>query len=901
MVSGTRSPCLYLYHMAEISKTLDPVSYEDRWYQHWKQQGFFGSKPDKRPAYTIVIPPPNVTGILHMGHMLNNTIQDVLIRRKRMQGYNACWVPGTDHASIATEAKVVQMLAEKGIKKEDIGREEFLKHAWAWKEKYGGIILKQLEKLGASCDWNRTRFTMEEKLSESVLKVFVDLHRKGLIYRGYRMVNWDPQARTTVSDEEVQYKEVDGLLYYLRYRFADNPTEYLTVATTRPETILADVAVAVNPADERYKAMHGRMVLIPGTDRAIPIITDEYVDLEFGTGCLKVTPAHDINDYNIGTKHQLPVVDVLNEDGTLNQHGGKYQGMDRFVVRKQIIRDLKEQDLVEKEQPHKNNVGHSERTGAVIEPRLTFQWFLDMRKLGEPALKAVVEGEVNLIPDRFLNTYKHWMENIRDWNISRQLWWGHRIPAWYLTYTAGNGQQAEEIIVAETEAEARQLANDFLNGKGGKEVSFTQDPDVLDTWFSSWLWPISVFDGLTDPNNPDFKYYYPTNDLVTAPEILFFWVARMIMAGYEYAGKRPFQNVYLTGIVRDKQRRKMSKQLGNSPDPLDLIAQYGADSVRMGMLLSAPAGNDLLFDMSYIEQGRNFGNKIWNSFRLLTTLGESLDTGRPANVVEEQAIRWLQARIAEVSRELDQLFEQFRISEALMTIYKLIWDDFCSWYLEMIKPDRGEKISARAYHDTLTLFEDLLKLLHPFMPFLTEELWHAIRERGPKDCLIVAQLRTPDALDTDADDLAQMAEVRDIITEVRALRQQQNLPAKDPLPLQVLTDNFTLFDKYTLLLQRFAVLSEVSQVTESPGGTVAKVVKAHTLFLPQGELNVEDQMQKLQEEIAYTRGFLQSVEKKLSNEKFVANAQPDVVARERQKQADAEAKLAALEQQLAGL
>jgi len=887
--------------MIELSKTLDPAQYEAKWYEHWRSQGFFRSKPDARPPYTIVIPPPNVTGILHMGHMLNNTIQDVLIRRKRMEGYNACWVPGTDHASIATEAKVVAMLAEQGIRKEDIGREAFLEHAWAWKEKYGSIILQQLEKLGASCDWERTRFTMEEDLSRSVLHVFVDLYKKSLIYRGYRMVNWDPQARTTVSDEEVVCQEVNGLLYYLRYPYADAPGQYLVVATTRPETIFADVAVAVNPADARYQALIGRQVRIPGTDRTIPVIADAHVDPEFGTGCLKITPAHSVADYEIGQRHGLEILNVLQPDGRLNELGGAYAGLDRFNARKKVVADLKAQGLMEQEKPYQNKVGTSERTGAVIEPRLTHQWFLDMRQLAGPALQVVEQGQVKLIPDRFLNTYRHWMENIRDWNISRQLWWGHRIPAWYLSYSVKGQPQEPHILVAETEADARAQADAYLAQQQGVELGLEQDPDVLDTWFSSWLWPLSVFNGILDPKNKDFRYYYPTNDLVTAPEILFFWVARMIMAGQEYAGQVPFRNVYLTGIVRDKQRRKMSKSLGNSPDPLDLIAQYGADSVRVGMLLSAPAGNDLLFDISYVEQGRNFGNKIWNSYRLLVGLGESQDPNRPASVVEEQAIRWLQARISEVSRELDHLFGQFRLSEALMAVYKLVWDDFCAWYLEMIKPAAGDRISARAYHDTRILFEDLLKLLHPFMPFLTEELWQAVHTRKPKDCLMVAQLRMPAALPTDPDTLAEMAEIQTLITELRAMRQQLGLGMKEPLPLAVHTDAPALFAQYAELLKRFGSLSEIGQVASQPDGTVARVVRAHTLYLPAPQQDAQAQRTQLEAEIAYTEGFLDSVQKKLANERFVANAKPEIIEKERQKQADAEAKLTALRQQLAGL
>ncbi|TAE47796.1 MAG: valine--tRNA ligase [Bacteroidetes bacterium] len=874
----------------EISRNYTPGEIEEHWSKAWDDARVFRSVPDQRPAYTITIPPPNVTGILHMGHILNNTIQDILIRRKRMEGYNALWVPGTDHASIATEAKVVQLLAQQGIRKQDISREAFLEHAFAWKEKYGGIILKQLRKLGASCDWERTAFTMDAEYSESVIQVFCELFDKGLIYRGVRMVNWDPQAQTAVSDEEVIYKETQGNFYHLRYEIEGQPGQFLVVATTRPETILGDTAVAVHPEDSRYAHLHGAHVIVPLVNRRVPIIADEYVDREFGTGCLKVTPAHDLNDYEIGIRHNLPVIDALNPDGTISEAGGGlYVGMDRFAVRKKIADDLEAAGLLEKKEPHKHSVGYSERTSAAIEPRLSLQWFLKMEDISRPALDAVVNGEVNLIPGRFENTYKHWMENVRDWCLSRQLWWGHRIPAYYI-------QGTNDFVVAPNEAEALEKARIKTGNPALSAADLSQESDVLDTWASSWLWPISVFNGITRPGNEEFRYYYPTNDLVTAPEILFFWVARMIIAGYAFTGQKPFTNVYLTGIVRDDKRRKMSKSLGNSPDPLDLITQYGADGVRVGMLFASAAGNDLLYKEQLIEQGRNFANKIWNAFRLVK--GWTTDE-RSLSAREAVSLEWMEARMEQVSRELVEDFAKFRISESLMTVYKLIWDDFCSWFLEMIKPDFGQPLSAEALDRSISLFEDLLHLLHPFMPFITEELWHNLREREAGAFLCTSQL--PDSQGDDKAILSDMEVVKEAIVAVRAFRAEKGLSPKDAFSLAIKSDAPAAFEKGAPVMEKLLNLTDIRFVSEKPEGTGSIRVGAHELYIPQPQIDVEAERGKILKEIEYTEGFLASVNKKLDNENFVKNAKEAVIEAERKKRADAEAKLEVLRKSLAEL
>ncbi|HRO39215.1 MAG TPA: valine--tRNA ligase [Flavobacteriales bacterium] len=879
----------------ELPKHYQAQAVEDKWYPHWLEKGYFHSVPDGREPYTVVIPPPNVTGVLHMGHMLNNTIQDVLVRRARMQGKNACWVPGTDHASIATEAKVVRLLAEQGIKKSAIGREKFLEHAFAWKEKYGGVILEQLKKLGASCDWERTRFTMEPTMSEAVLDVFIDLHKKGLVYRGQRMVNWDPVALTAVSDEEVIHKEVNSKLYHVRYQVEGTTDAWITIATTRPETILGDTAVAVHPEDERYAHLKGKRVLVPLINRPVPLIFDAYVDREFGTGALKVTPAHDINDWEIGQRHKLEVIDTLNPDGTLSPAAQLYVGEDRFKVRKQIAKDLEKKGHLVKTEDIRNKVGYSERTDAVIEPRLSLQWFVRMAELAKPALEVVKEGKVKLHPQKFVNTYTHWMENVRDWCISRQLWWGQQIPAWY--------NEAGEVAVCKTEAEA--IAQ--FQAAGQSTQGIRQDEDVVDTWFSSWLWPISVFDGFKDPENADIKYYYPTNDLVTAPEILFFWVARMIMSGLEYRNEVPFRNVYLTGIVRDKQGRKMSKSLGNSPDPLELIAKYGADGVRMGMLLSSPAGNDLPFDESLCEQGRNFSNKIWNAFRLVkgwevSPFGSAQsDTLHPAG--NAAAIAWMRSRLDRTTAELDSLYAQFRISEALMTTYKLIWDDFCSWYLEAVKPafkdGAAEPIDAATYEATLTLFEDLLKLLHPYMPFLTEELWHHLRDRKDGEDIIIAVWPKGGAGDTTLE--AEVQHAFDLVSAVRGVRNERGLSPKETL--QVGPSGATPLGGATAsLVDKLANTGPLAGPFKSiPAGATAVFSGSteYAVILP--EMDSAAESEKAQEELKYLRGFLASVEKKLGNERFVSGAPPQVLENERKKKADAEAKIKALEERLAVL
>jgi valyl-tRNA synthetase len=876
----------------EISKTYNPQEAEAKWYPYWMNQRFFSSKPDStKEPYSIVIPPPNVTGVLHMGHMLNNTIQDVLIRRARMLGYNACWVPGTDHASIATEAKVVAHLKEKGINKKDISREEFLKHAWDWKEKYGGIILEQLKKLGASCDWERTRFTMEEELSEAVIDVFIDLFNKGHIYRGVRMVNWDPQGLTAVSDEEVIYKEKDSQLVYVQYKIKGS-NENITIATTRPETIMADTAVCVHPEDERYFHLKGKSAIIPLINREVPIIFDDYIDKAFGTGALKVTPAHDINDYNLGIKHKLPVVNGLTEDGKISEACGIYIGMDRFACRKQIIKDLQEQGFVSKIETIKNKVGHSERTDAVIEPRLSMQWFLKMSDISKPALDAVLNEEVKLIPEKFINTYRHWMENVHDWCISRQLWWGQRIPAWY--DSKGN------TVVCKTKAEAIEKLKKLNSAVS--EADIKQDDDVLDTWFSSWLWPLTVFDPKIiqngwDKANEDLKYYYPTNDLVTAPEILFFWVARMIIAGKEYTGKKPFSNVYLTGIVRDKLGRKMSKSLGNSPDPLDLIAKYGADGVRVGMLLSSPAGNDLLFDESYCEQGRNFANKVWNAFRLIK--GFETRDNLEQSAAQKQAIHWFENRLNEQIMVINAHYTKYRMSDALMTTYKLVWDDFCAWYLEAIKPEfidgKAQPIDKLTYATTISFLEKLLSLMHPWMPFITEEIWHTIKNRDQKDCCIVSDWPVAGNLDKRSSEHFEF--VKELVTNIRNIRAQKQISPKEKLILVCTAGRDLEGFKETVIKLSNLSSFEFSASTGSSG--ISFLTGKSEYFIPLAEnVNFEEERQRIIKEIEYNRGFLKSVQSKLANEKFVANAKPELVALERKKECDALAKIKSLEDQL---
>jgi len=862
---------------------------EDKWYQYWMDNNYFYSIPDERESYSIVIPPPNVTGVLHMGHMLNNTIQDVLIRRARMLGYNACWVPGTDHASIATEAKVVAKLKEEGIDKLDLTRDEFLKHAWDWTHKHGGIILEQLKKLGASCDWKRTKFTMDDDLSESVTKVFIDLYNKGLIYRGYRMVNWDPEAKTTVSDEEVIHIEKNGKLYYLRYQI-EGENNFVTIATTRPETILGDTAVCINPNDERFSQLKGKKVIVPIANRVIPIIEDDYVDMEFGTGCLKITPAHDPNDKTIGEKHELEVLDIFNDDATLNSLGLHYQGKDRFVVRKEIVEELSQLDSLVKVEDYINKVGTSERTGAIIEPKVSIQWFLKMKDLAEPALKAVMEDEVKLVPNKFKNTYRHWMENVRDWNISRQLWWGHRIPAFYY------GDSPNDFVVAATIEEAVILAKE----KTGKDYSINdlkQDEDALDTWFSSWLWPISVFDGIRNPENEEINYYYPTRDLVTAPEIIFFWVARMIIAGYEYRGEKPFSNVYLTGIVRDKQGRKMSKSLGNSPDPIELMEKYGADGVRVGMLLTSPAGNDLPFDEELCEQGRNFSNKIWNAFRLVKGWEISTDINQPESA--KQAIKWFDAKLEKVLIDLEKSFKGYRISEALMTTYKFIWDDFSSWYLEMVKPAYQSPIDVKTYEQTISNFEQILKILHPFMPFISEEIWQLINERQVDEALIITKWPTIKSKDKNL--IKQFEFASNVISGIRTIRKDKNIPNKDSIELYILNNEKSNVD-FDVIIKKLGNVSTLEYVSEKQEGALSFRVKSNEYFIPLGDsINIEDEIVKLETELKYAKGFLNSVQKKLSNERFVNNAPEQVIAIERKKEADAIAKISMLEKSLKSL
>ena len=906
--------------MSEIPKTYDPSTTEDKWYSYWMKNGFFRSVPDNREPYTIVIPPPNVTGVLHMGHMLNNTIQDVLIRRARMLGKNACWVPGTDHASIATEAKVVAMLKEQGIHKKDLTRENFLKHAFDWKEKYGGIILDQLKKLGASCDWERTRFTMEDDLSDAVIGVFIDLFNKGQIYRGVRMVNWDPLGKTALSDEEVIHKEVNSKLVYVRYPIVTSDlakqleinssqwtlgenswtviidgkshsgNEFISIATVRPETILGDTGVCVHPDDSRYSSMKGKFAVIPMVNRPVPIIFDTYIEMEFGTGALKVTPAHDINDYNLGVKYGLPVIDTINDDGSMSPEAKFYIGEDRFVVRKKIVKDLEASGNLVKVEDYKNKVGYSERTDAVIEPKLSMQWFLKMDQISKPALDNVLNGNIKLIPEKFINTYKHWMENVHDWCISRQLWWGQQIPAWY--------DPKGRCVVSRTSAEAIQLFKTQFSDFDYSETDLRQDEDVLDTWFSSWLWPISVFDGFKDPNNKDIKYYYPTNDLVTAPEILFFWVARMIIAGYEWMGEKPFNNVYLTGIVRDKQGRKMSKSLGNSPDPLELIKKYSADGVRVGMLLTSPAGNDLLFDESLCEQGRNFANKIWNAFRLVK--GWTVNDV-PQTKAEKISIEWMQSRLQEQLEVINDHYSKLKMSDALMSSYKLIWDDFCAWYLEMVKPDfvDGQPLPMckETMNATISIFEDLLKVIHPWMPFISEELWHLLSERKENNCLIVAQW--PIAKKINHELLEDFKVASEVVTQVRNTRKQKNISPKEKLSL-LARDWNSSNSNFNEVIIRLANLDKIESVSSKVENAMSFLVGKQEFYIPfSAGTDMSAEKERLVKELEYNKGFLQSVQTKLANERFVSNAKPEILENEKKKQADAEAKIKSIEEMLA--
>lgn len=873
--------------MSDFAAKYDPKLIEDKWYDKWIKDNLFHSEPDEREPYCIVIPPPNVTGILHMGHMLNNTIQDVLVRRARMQGKNACWVPGTDHASIATEAKVVAKLKEEGIDKKNLTRDEFLSHAWEWKEKHGGIILEQLKKLGASCDWQRTRFTMEVALYESVIDVFVDLYNKGLIYRGIRMVNWDPKALTALSDEEVIFKEQNSKLYYLKYKI-ETEDNFVVVATTRPETILGDTAVCVHPEDERYSHLKGKKVIIPIVNRAVPIIFDEYVDREFGTGALKITPAHDINDYTLGLKHKLDSIDIFNDNGTLNQFGMQYEGMDRFDCRKKIVEDLREADLMFKEEDYINKIGCSERTDAVIEPKLSVQWFLKMEDISKEALRVVEDDEVKFHPAKFKNTYRHWMENVKDWCISRQLWWGQRIPAYYLPN--------KEIVVAKSSEEALKIALNKFPNENYTLNDLKQDEDVLDTWFSSWLWPISVFDGIRYPENKDIKYYYPTNDLITAPEILFFWVARMIIAGLEYKEEIPFKNVYLTGIVRDKQGRKMSKSLGNSPDPIGLIENYGADGVRVGMLMSSPAGNDLLFDESYCEQGRNFSNKIWNALRLIKGW-EIADIEQPQH--SKIAIDWFREKLNETLIELEDDFAKYRLSESLMKVYKLIWDDFCSWFLEIIKPAYQMPIDNETYNQTIMLFEDLMKVLHPYMPFLTEEIYHIIGERNENDYIMIAQM--PKTFESKSTIVSDFAFAQEKIAAIRQVRNEKNIAQKIALELFV-KESSNENKEFDGIITKLCNISNLEYISDKKEGALSLMVRTSEMFIPLGDtINKEEEIKKLQNDLKYYEGFAKSVKGKLSNEKFVSGAPAQVVENERKKLSDAEQKISSITEQLKSL
>ena len=899
----------------ELASKYDPQAVESKWYEYWLDNKMFSSKPDGRKPYTVVIPPPNVTGVLHMGHMLNNTIQDILVRRARMKGMNACWVPGTDHASIATEAKVVNRLAEQGIKKRDLTREQFLEHAWDWTNEHGGIILKQLRRLGASCDWDRTAFTMDEKRSESVLKVFVDLYKKGLIYRGLRMVNWDPKAQTVLSTEEVIYRDEKSHLFNLRYYVADADTNpvvptgcegevlhqdadgrfYAVVATTRPETIMGDTAMCINPKDPKNQWLRGHKVIVPLVNRVIPVIEDRYVDIEFGTGCLKVTPAHDVNDYALGKAHNLETIDIFNPDGTISEAAGLYVGMDRMDVRKQIAEDLKAAGLMEKIEDYDNKVGYSERNqDTAVEPRLCKQWFLSMKHFADIALPPVLEGKIKFHPTKYVTTYRNWLENIQDWCISRQLWWGHRIPAYFLPTAEG---AEEKFVVALTKEEALEEAHKIEGYENITADQLTHDEDALDTWFSSWLWPISLFDGINNPGNEEIKYYYPTSDLVTGPDIIFFWVARMIMAGEEYMKDVPFRNVYFTGIVRDKLGRKMSKSLGNSPDPIGLIEKYGADGVRMGMMLSAPAGNDILFDESLCEQGRNFNNKIWNAFRLVK--GWQVADGEQPEACAIAA-KWFEAKLKQTNAEVDDLFSKYRLSEALMAVYKLFWDEFSSWYLEMVKPAYGSPIDTKTYEQTLAFFETLLKMLHPFMPFITEELWQHIYDRKDGERIMRAQLDLA-APSADDDALAAAIEnVKLIVSGVRTVRNQKNIPNKDALTLQVVGKND--FEAYTSVITKMANLSAINVVAEKDPTASAFMVGTDEFAVPLGDLiDVAAEIEKQEAQLKHLEGFLAGVKKKLANEKFVAHAPEAVVAMERKKQSDSEEKIAALKESLAAL
>ena len=876
----------------EIASKYDPSQTEDKWYKYWMEKGLFRSQPDEREPFTIVIPPPNVTGVLHMGHILNNTLQDVLVRRARMQGKNALWLPGTDHASIATEAKVVAKLKEDGIEKSSLTREQFLEHAWIWKEKHGGIILEQLKKLGASCDWERTKFTMDESMYESVIDVFIDLYKKDLIYRGVRMVNWDPSALTALSDEEVIYREENSKLYYVRYKVEGEDDNWVTIATTRPETILGDTAVCVNPKDERFTHLKGKRVLLPLLNRSIPIIEDEYVDMEFGTGCLKITPAHDINDYEIGIRHKLPSIDIFNPNGTLNEAAQLYVGEDRMVVRKKITADLDKAGNLVKIEEYKNKVGYSERTHVPIEPKLSLQWFLKMPALAKPALEVVENDTISFHPKKFKNIYRHWMENVRDWCISRQLWWGQRIPVYYLPN--------QEMVVAKSLEEAFEKAKlQFPELKDLKPDDLRQDEDVLDTWFSSWLWPISVFDGIRYPENPDIKYYYPTNDLITAPEILFFWVARMIMAGIEYRGEIPFKNVYLTGIVRDKQGRKMSKSLGNSPDPIELMNKYGADGARVGMLLTSPAGNDLPFDESLCEQGRNFSNKVWNALRLIK--GWEVDNNLKQPETSKVAVEWFDARFNEALKAIEDNFTKFRISDALMATYKLIWDDFCSWYLEMIKPAYQQPVDAKTLQQTVGFFEKLMKILHPFMPFLTEEIWHLLADRDENDCIMIARL--PERHRINHKVLEQFNFAKDVIIAVRGLRNEKNIPMKEQLQFFVKKNHSQQADTtFDGLASKLCNLAVIEYVDEKVANAMSFVVGSTEFYIPlSGVVDLETELKKLEDDLVYTNNFLNSVVKKLGNERFVSGAPIAVVELERKKQSDAENKIKVLEEQIANL
>ena len=873
----------------ELASKYNPADVEGKWYQYWLDHKLFSSKPDGREPYTIVIPPPNVTGVLHMGHMLNNTIQDILVRRARMEGKNACWVPGTDHASIATEAKVVNKLAAQGIKKTDLTRDEFLKHAWEWTDEHGGIILKQLRKLGASCDWDRTAFTMDEKRSESVLKVFVDLYNKGLIYRGVRMVNWDPKALTALSDEEVIYKEEHGKLYYLRYKVeGDAEGRYAVVATTRPETIMGDTAMCINPNDPKNEWLKGKKVIVPLVNRVIPVIEDDYVDIEFGTGCLKVTPAHDVNDYMLGEKYNLPSIDIFNDNGTLSEAAGLYIGMDRFDVRKQIEKDLDAAGLLDKVEAYTNKVGYSERTNVVIEPKLSMQWFLKMQHFADMALPPVMNDELKFYPAKYKNTYRYWMENIKDWCISRQLWWGHRILAYFLPEGG--------YVVAATEEEALKLAKEKTGNPALTMEDLRQDEDCLDTWFSSWLWPISLFDGINNPGNEEIDYYYPTSDLVTGPDIIFFWVARMIMAGYEYEGKMPFKNVYFTGIVRDKLGRKMSKSLGNSPDPLELIEKFGADGVRMGMMLAAPAGNDILFDDALCEQGRNFCNKIWNAYRLVS--GWTIDDNQPIPEAAKLAISWFESKQNEVTAEVADLFSKYRLSEALMAVYKLFWDEFSSWFLEIIKPAYGQGIHSTVRNAAICYFDNLLRLLHPFMPFITEELWQQMYEREEGESIMVCPLSMNAHVDSEM--IQQFEVVKEVISNVRSIRLQKNIAQKETLELQVVGENPV--DAFNLVIMKMCNLSAIDVVDTKTEGAASFMVGTTEYAVPLGNMiDVEAEIARMEAELKHKEGFLQGVMKKLSNEKFVNNAPAAVLELERKKQADAESIINSLKESIAAL